>query len=414
MNLPHEFITYTSALFGADRWQRFMQALDTPPATSIRFNPWKMPAQMPFTQTEPVPWCEQAYWLTERPHFTLDPLFHAGAYYVQEAGSLFLDYVVRHLITDPVVALDLCAAPGGKSTLMRAALPPGSMLISNEPDRRRANILLENMLKQGHPDVLVTHNYARDFRQTNWQFDVILTDVPCSGEGLFRREEDATNEWSVHNVHYCQQRQRQILQDIWPCLRPGGLLLYSTCTFNTHENEENVRFIVEQLGAEIVSVPISSEWNITGSLLPDWQQPVYRFIPGITRSEGLFMAILRKHGTPTLPPLLPASVRKHAVHQRFIHVLSDGIPTPEQKGKELVPSIAQALSLSTPPQAFARVELSLEQARRYLHREALILPAGTPRGFVQVTYQGQVLGFMKNLGDRANNLYPKNWAIRKL
>ena len=104
---------------------------------------------------------------------------------MQEAGSLFLDHVLRTYVTSPVLALDLCAAPGGKSTLMRAALPQGSVLVSNEPDRRRASILLENMLKQGHPDVLVTHNYAHDFAKTDWMFDVILTDVPCSGEGLF-------------------------------------------------------------------------------------------------------------------------------------------------------------------------------------------------------------------------------------
>ena len=414
MSLPQEFISYTSDLFGTERWQRFLRALEEPAATSIRFNPWKYRQEAFFAQSAPVPWCEQGYWLQERPNFTLDPLFHAGVYYVQEAGSLFLDHVLREHITSPVLALDLCAAPGGKSTLMRAALPKGAMLVSNEPDRRRANILLENMLKQGHPDVLVTHNCPQDFNKTNWMFDVILTDVPCSGEGLFRRDEGAINEWSLDNVQFCQKRQRQILQDIWPCLRPGGLLIYSTCTFNTHENEENVRFIAEELGADILPVSTKPEWKITGSLLAGWNQPVYRFIPGTTHSEGLFMAVLRKKGVPAGPTMLPVSARRYAQGHRLIHLLSDGIPQPEQKGKEQIPTAAQALSLNLSPDDYPRVELSLEQAQRYLHREALVLPGTTPKGFVVVTYAGYPLGFMKNLGDRANNLYPKNWAIRKL
>lgn len=414
MHLPQEFISYTSNLFGVERWQRFLNAFNDEPVTSIRLNPFKYPSEPIFPSMTPVPWCKHGYWLQERPNFTLDPLLHAGVYYVQEAGSLFLDHVLRTHVTSPVLALDLCAAPGGKSTLMRAALPEGSVLVSNEPDRKRANILLENMLKQGHPDVLVTHNYAHDFAKTNWTFDVILTDVPCSGEGLFRRDESAVREWSTNNVQFCQRRQRQILQDIWPCLRPGGLLIYSTCTFNTSENEENVCFIMEELGAEILSVPVNSAWQITGSLLSGWDGPVYRFIPGTTKSEGLFIAVLRKKGENTGRAMLPSSARRHAQAHGLIHVLSDGTAMPEQKGKEIIPSAAQALSVTFPPKKYPRVELPLAQAQRYLHRESLILPPGTPTGFVAVTYQGYPLGFMKNLGERANNLYPKNWSIRKL
>lgn len=414
MYLPREFSEYTAALFGPQRWQHFLQALDAPAETSVRLNPWKCGEGPVFPQRTPVPWCKYGYWLPERPDFTLDPLFHAGVYYVQEAGSLFLDHVLRSYVTSPVLALDLCAAPGGKSTLLRGALPEGSMLVSNEPDRRRANILLENMLKYGHPDVLVTHNYACDFQKTGWTFDVILVDAPCSGEGLFRRDGDAIKEWSLQNVLFCQKRQRQILQDIWPCLREGGLLIYSTCTFNTRENEENVRFIMEELGAEILPVPTLPEWNISGSLLSGWNHPVYRFIPGVTRSEGLFMAVLRKKGTSTTPALLPASARRYAQTHRLIHLLSDGIPAYEEKGKEKIPSVAHALSLAAVPQDYPRVELNLQNARRYLHRESFALPAATPKGFVVVTYQNHPLGFMKNLGERANNLYPKNWAIRSL
>lgn len=414
MHLPPEFTTYTSSLLGKQRWECFVQSFEQQPPVSIRLNPFKWKGEKIVEGLIAVPWCRQGYWLNTRPSFTLDPLFHAGVYYVQEAGSLFLDHVLQEHLSGAVSALDLCAAPGGKSTLMRSALPAGSMLVSNEPDRRRANILLENMLKQGHPDVLVTHNFAHELAKTNVVFDVILTDVPCSGEGLFRRDPKAIQEWSLQNVHFCQERQRKILQDIWPCLRQGGLLIYSTCTLNTRENEENVQFIMEQLGAEIVPVSTQPAWQITGSLLENWQQPVYRFIPGITRSEGLFMAVLRKTSAGPQRATLPGSLREQVKKHRLVHLLSDGHPVAEQKGKELIPSVGQALSVGVQAGNYPRVQLTLEQALRYLHRESFTLPPETPRGFVVVTYQGYALGFMKNLGERANNLYPKNWAIKKL
>ena len=417
MKLPQHFIDYTTSIFGTERWQRFINSFSQMSDVSIRLNPWKLPNNILFSDIASIPWCKNAYWLKERPHFTLDPLLHAGVYYVQEAGSMFLDQALKQYVTSPVSALDLCAAPGGKSTLMRAALPDGSAMISNETDRRRANILLENMLKQGHPDVLVTNNYARDFQRSNLLFDIIIADVPCSGEGMFRRE-GVIEEGNLANVRHCQQRQRNIIKDIWPCLRSGGLLIYSTCTFNLHENEENVRWIVEELGAQILPVQTDPAWNITGSLLPDWHYPVYRFIPGITRSEGFFMAVLQKQpnessGDP-LQATDPQLLRTKAKAMRNLYILSDGIPVSEPRGKDLIPSPAEALSIHSSPHSYPRVELSLEEARRYLHREALRLPPDTPSGYVLVTYQYHPLGFMKNLGDRANNLYPKNWAIRNL
>ena len=413
MNLPQDFINYTSALFGADMWQRFLAAFEGETLTSIRLNPWKLPSGPIFDGAKPVPWCSGGFWLEKRPNFTLDPLLHAGVYYVQEAGSMFLDQVLREYIKTPVLALDLCAAPGGKSTLMRAALPQGSMLISNEPDRKRANILLENMQKQGHGEVLITHNLPQDFNKTNWLFDAILVDAPCSGEGLFRKDKETIKEWSLKNVLFCQKRQREILQNIWPCLKEGGLLIYSTCTFNTRENEENVKFIAEELGADILPVSTKPESNIKGSLLKEFNLPVYRFIPGTTKSEGLFMAVLRKKGSSSFPAILPQSAKKYAAANKLIHLLYDGTPLPEQKGKEEIPSSAQALSLNFPKDKYPHVNLTLEQAQRYLHREALVLPKETHKGFVIVCYQNQPLGFVKNIGERANNLYPKNWAIKK-
>lgn len=410
MDFPKEFIEYTSRLFGEERWQKFLGSFSQETPVSVRYNPFKPVSDM--FDGESVPWCKDAYWLKDRPKFTLDPLLHAGAYYVQEAGSMFLDQVLRQYVSTPVCMLDLCAAPGGKSTLARAALPEGSLLISNEPDRRRANILMENMQKQGHRDVYVTNNYAKDFRTSKIMLDVILTDVPCSGEGMFRRDEGAIKEWSVQNVRKCAELQRSIVEEIWHCLRPGGLLIYSTCTFNLQEDEENVRWIMEKLGADILPVETRQEWGITGSLLDGFEVPVFRFIPGITRSEGLFMCVLRKHGESQ------TCHRPVEKQLKRLRILYDGAPKGERKGKDIIPSHAEALLapsyIGGMDNAYPCVELSLEDALRYLHREAIILPDDTPKGYIAVTYNGLRLGFVKNLGNRANNLYPKEWAIRNL
>lgn len=419
--LPQEFIDYTSQLFGEQRWQRFVDSFSEPTPVSIRLNPYKVQENSRLSvldsMAQPVPWCPNAFWLSERPQFTLDPLLHAGTYYVQEAGSMFLDSAVKHVVRPERFAsgmcLDLCAAPGGKSTLLRAALPEGWTLFSNEPDRKRANILMENMQKQGHPDVVVTNNYPRDYKKAGIMFDFIVTDVPCSGEGMFRRDAATISEWSISNVMKCAELQRSIVEDIWQCIRPGGILVYSTCTFNVHEDEENVRWIAEQLGADILPVPVNEEWDITGSLLDGFSAPVYRFIPGTTRTEGLFMAVLRKHGGDDGENRNTMTQKLSAKQLSCLRVLSDGHPVGERKGKDIIPAHAEALSIALDSGKYPRVELPLDEARRYLHREALILPEDTPRGYVVVSYQGHPLGFMKNLGNRANNLYPKEWAIRK-
>ena len=407
--LPSEFIEYTSSLFGEERWMRYLRAFSEPVPVSIRLNPFKQPAGgvMPCGDViaERVPWCTTGYYLSERPNFTLDPLLHAGGYYVQEASSMFLDEVLRQHARDVSgTALDLCAAPGGKSTLLRAALPPDVVLYSNEPDRRRANILMENMQKQGCPNVVVTNNLPRDYRRSKMAFDLVLCDVPCSGEGMFRKDEGAIGEWSVQNVMKCRDLQRSIVEDIWPCLKSGALMVYSTCTFNTRENEENVRWITEELGAELLPVCISDEWGITGSLLEGWDAPVYRFIPGIAKGEGLFMAVMRKtDGEVFKNPKLALNV----LHSSLT------MPRGTQKGKDVIPAHAEALMTCLQKDKYPVVELSLDDALHYLRREAITLPADTPRGFAVVTYRGLPLGFVKNIGNRANNLYPQEWRIKQ-
>lgn len=413
--LPQEFTTYTHDLFGDERWQRYVDAFNEAPPVSIRLNPFKPCDTKHLPIATPVPWCRGAYYLSERPDFTLDPLLHAGAYYVQEASSMFLDQVLRQYCPDSffgdgAMALDLCAAPGGKSTLLRAALPERVLLMSNEPDRRRANILAENLQKQGHPNVVVTNSYPKDYAKSALRFDLILTDVPCSGEGMFRKDSGAIGEWSLANVMKCAALQRDIVGEIWDSLNPGGILIYSTCTYNTHEDEENVQWIAQELGADILPVDTEEGWNITGSLLAGWSEPVYRFIPGSTVGEGLFMAVLRKHGGDG-GKSSPCDRRKALSKLR---ILSDGHPTGTPKGKDVIPAHAEALLTTLPHDKYPQVELSLDDALRYLHHEALVLPEGTPRGFVVVTYHALPIGFVKNIGNRANNLYPQEWKIRKM
>ena len=308
--LPELFTEYTRQLMGEERFERYLQSFGEDSPVSIRLNQKKLAVgywQLAVSH-EPVPWCRDGYYLKQRPNFTMDPLFHAGCYYVQEAASMFLDEVLRQASPIPSKGgetysspsgrlgevLDLCAAPGGKSTLLRAALPDDCVLYSNEPIRNRASILLENVTKWGYANHIVTNAYPKDYRKSKMKFDMILCDVPCSGEGMFRKDPATIREWSPQNVEKCWQLQRDIVSDAWECLNPGGLLIYSTCTFNTKENEENIRWILEEYDAEVLPIDVKPEWNITGSLLEGFNEPVYRFIPGISRGEGLFLCVLRK------------------------------------------------------------------------------------------------------------------------
>ena len=375
-NLPEDFIRETRLVMGEERLNRFLGAFDDEAPVSIRINPRK--AASARVSGERVAWCEEGYYLEGRPQFTFDPLFHAGCYYVQEAASMFVTHVLRQFVKAPVAMLDLCAAPGGKSTAAISVLPAGSTLVSNEPIANRAQILLENITKWGYPKCSVTNAHPRDFRKAKASFDVILCDVPCSGEGMFRKDPATISEWSLQNVEKCWRLQRDIVADAWECLNPGGLLIYSTCTFNIKENEENIRWILETYDAELMEVPTQPEWHITGSLLEGFPMPVYRFIPGITRGEGLFMAVVRKKGTSS------HDKRK----QLPLKPLTIDFPTGEP------------------------ISLSYPEALRYLRGEALVLPPDTPRGIVTIAYKGFALGPAKNIGNRANNLYPKPWRIK--
>lgn len=421
--LPLAFTDYTRSLFGDNLYHTFLKGLDETAPVSIRLNPFKLAEGThkvnPELNPHPIPWCKEGYWLDTRPNFTFDPLLHAGAYYVQEASSMFLSHVLQHLVKQPVMALDLCAAPGGKTTCARTSLPTGSFLFSNEPIGKRAQILAENVQKFGHEGVAVTNNYPRDYKKTKLGFDVIIADVPCSGEGMFRKDPQSIEEWSLQNVENCWQLQRSIIADIWDNLMPGGILIYSTCTFNAHEDEENIAWILNEYDTELLSVPTEEAWNITGSLidnpLKDGREfPVYRFIPGKTRGEGIFMAIIRKHGENK------ALINKTTIDvdnaiteaRKHLRILSHGVKEGMQKGKTIIPDHTLALSFSANKSDYPNVEVDYQTAIAYLRHEAIVLSSDAPRGIVLLTYKGYPIGFAKNLGNRANNLYPQEWRIK--
>ena len=451
--LPTDFIENLHESLSSLEVQQLCHALEKEPVTSIRLND-KIDYLTFDTDTDEVPWHEDGYYLSERPAFTLDPLFHAGCYYVQEASSMFIEHVLQQFVARDSVVLDLCAAPGGKSTLISHYLGNEGLLVSNEVVRSRVFILSENIQKWGNGNTVVTHNQPIDFgvRLPN-VFDCVLVDAPCSGEGMFRKDDGAIAEWSNDNVEACAARQQKILQDVWDTLRPGGILIYSTCTFNPIENEDNAKWIEETLGADVLKVPISSAWGITEGY------PGYHFYPHKTRGEGFYICVFRKHARgadvavrplvsrlPKMKPQTPQAVEGKDVmktwllhpelwtmrqQERFVVAyptkfkefidllsrqficISTGFGLGEVRGKNIVPQHALAMAKDLRKEAFTQAELSLEQALSYLRTEALVLP-NLPMGIILVTYEHVPLGFVKNVGNHCNNLYPKEWRIRKL
>lgn len=449
MALPQEFINILPV---AER-DALLAALETEPEVSIRFNSKAADAQNLVLESLDcradgrVQWMDRAVYLDHRPQFTMDPLLHQGCYYVQEASSMFLCEALKKCVSGPVCALDLCAAPGGKSTLLAQLLPEGSLLISNEIQRGRAQILAENMVKWGRPGVMVTCNTPRQIGESSFMFDLIAVDAPCSGEGMFRKDEGAIRDWSVRNVEMCASRQREIIEDIWPALKAGGYLIYSTCTFNRQEDEDNVRWIMDKFGAEAVDLNPDPKWNIAGSLTED-NIPVYHFMQHRTRGEGFFLCLLRNpegaaaslksrpfRGDGSKVPAeckrwlkpeggyeffiknesvyaLPSALKDDMWQAaQELYALVPGIEVAVMKGRDWVPAHAIAMSSALNRDAFNWVEVSRQQALAYLHCDAIRLE-DAPRGVVLLTYKDIPLGFAKNIGNRANNMYPQEWRIR--
>lgn len=427
-------------------------ALDKEPSVAVRINSRKAPDRTP-AGGKPVIWCPQGFNLPKRPAFTFDPELHQGLYYVQEASSMFVAHAVRHILAGssaPLKVLDACAAPGGKTTAIIDALPEGSLMVANEYVPKRAAILRENLAKWGYPLTVVTQGDTARFRDYKQLFDIIAADVPCSGEGMMRKDDEAVAQWSPALVAQCVARQREILANLWGALKPGGHLIYSTCTFNVDENERMLGYLRSEFGAETVSVPAPQGSGIVSEL--NGGMAACRFIPGLIDGEGLFMAVVRKpfadEGKAVAPKskmkkdkrdrrsvqsrsknsAVPAVVKQWIRPEFKAEISTDGdsviatfpvedapfIPTLEVatvKGKDLIPSQQLALSLALDRNAFAQVAVTREQAVDYLRCETVKLPEGSPKGIVLLTYGDAPLGFVKNLGNRANNLYPKSWRI---
>ncbi len=445
MILNPEFKLQITKLLPCEESRCMLQSIENDePAVSVRFNSRR--GTVPTTPLERVPWCDMGFYLDSRPQFTFDPHFHAGNYYVQDASSMFIYHVIKSLIKRPVKYLDLCAAPGGKTTAALQALPHGSIVVANEIVHQRAQILRENVIKWGADNCMVTCDSPRSLGGLANEFDVIAADVPCSGEGMFRKDDEAVKQWSPALVEQCATRQRLIINDVWAALKPGGLLIYSTCTYNSLENEEMVDFIVNHLGATVVNVPVASEWNIHPAIGRDY--PCYRFLPHLLRGEGLFLCVMRKNQVSTSTPANAKLKTKKTNHENGFEHLNNWIKgnydiqvnndeiiaTPEHikvllhnrcdnlhvikyfgivlgtiKGRKIVPSHQLAMSQNIASGAFPEVEVDYSTAIAYLRGEAISIEA--PRGYVLIKYDNSILGLVNNLGNRANNLYPKHWRI---
>lgn len=425
----------------------FCRCMEQPAVTSVRLNPDKLSDE---PSDERVPWHPDGYYLKERPNFTLDPLLHAGCYYVQDASSMFLYQVLEQYLNKDAIVLDLCAAPGGKATLISEFLHRGNgLLIANEVVRQRVFVLSENIQKWGNGNTIVTYNKPQDFGTRLPQvFDCIVVDAPCSGEGMFRKDPTAVEQWSPKLVAKCVQRQKDILSDVYEALKPGGVLVYSTCTFNRLEDEQIALWIEQELNAERLPINTDISWGITPTV-------GYHFYPHKTRGEGFYICAFRKKQTfsVTKPNIRLKNTKKPrqtnkidnenevrtwlktptdwafrqadrfitaypAAHKELIDFISEhficistGIGLAEIRGKTPVPQHPLALAKDFQRGLFPEVELTLEQAIAYLKCEAIALK-DAPKDILLLTYRHTPLGFVKNIGEHCNNLYPKEWRIR--
>lgn len=448
MSLPAGFISMLEAM--GDSMVGVAEALEGPAApAAIRLNALK--GGVAPAGSSPVEWCAGGYYLAERPRFTLDPALHQGLYYVQDASSMAHAAAVAEAARivgseSPLRFLDACAAPGGKTIAAVDALPADALIVANEADPRRCSVLIENIVKHGSGRVAVSRGDASTIKAPAGFFDIIAADVPCSGEGMMRKEAVAANQWSPALVASCAALQRSIVDNLWRLLRPGGCFIYSTCTFNSSENEEIVDHIVNDLGADVLPVPALERPEIAGAVDRDYA--AYRFLPGRVRGEGQFIALLRKHGDApatrvkplksakskalinpiqyldgqwNLQPLndgITAVDSRHAALiaelERTMHIVYKGVELGTVKGRDFIPAQALAMAASLREDVFPRVEVDRETALQYLAKQAIVLPDGSPRGIVLLTREYRPLGFVKNLGNRSNNLYPAPWRILNL
>ncbi len=463
------FKSYLEEAIGQQNASVAFSAFDGPGSVSVRMNPWKTdeagPVFMPGRDLRKVAWNEYGYFLPERPVFTLDPCFHAGAYYVQDSSSMFVGFVLDYLLGKmplagygpgrPVRVLDLCAAPGGKTTdassILRRRFSDGYVLVSNEVMNGRAGVLAENVALWGDPNVVVTSADPAAFSCIDGYFDIIIADVPCSGEGMFRKDPDAAGQWSPELVSTCQARQRRIVADVWPALRKGGIFIYSTCTFNRYENDLNVKWIAGNLGASCLfcsdDAGMECGEGCDGVLKTECG---FSLVPGLVEGEGQYCSALVKDGhweadgkngrrelrKACQPPRMKVDLSSYvsgnvilgckgelikalpeavvsdlAYLESKLRVLSSGCAVGMVKGHDFVPDPDLALSMVFRRDSFEKVDADTDTALKYLHHDALVF-RDPPKGILTVCYRGLPLGFVKNLGNRTNIIHPVGRRIR--
>lgn len=425
---------------------------------SIRLNPAKVAdiSEIPFLkniQGKKIPWSSNGYYLKERPLFTIDPLFHAGAYYVQEASSMFLEEAIRQSCDTgkDLHVLDLCGAPGGKSTLIQSVISGNSLLVSNEVIKTRAGILTENITKWGAANVVVTNNDPKDFKKLPAFFDCIVVDAPCSGSGMFRKDPEAISEWSLNNVELCSQRQQRILADVFDSLKPGGILIYSTCSYSKEEDEMIADWMKDNYKVSGIRFQLQDNWGITETISGKHGCYGYRFYPDRVKGEGFFIAAFRKENGDGLTSkekktitknlqlnrseekiaaacldtgksfnflkwqddilAIPSAVFDAVLQlQQNLYIKKAGINMGSIIREELIPSHELVLSTITSHNFLPFVEVTEAAALDYLRRKDISLDT-TVRGWAVIQYNGQALGLVKILPNRVNNYYPKDWRI---
>lgn len=434
-----------------ESYQELIQTLDGEAPVSVRLNPSKK-AELDLPLEERIPWTSMGYYLKKRPSFTLDPLFQAGAYYVQEASSMLIEQALVQVLdqSQAVRALDLCAAPGGKSTLLSSLLPQDSLLVTNEVIGSRYKILIENMQKWGQCNQVVTNHDAKDFQNLKGFFDLLLIDAPCSGEGMFRKDKNSRSEWSENNVNLCSARQRRILGETSELLREDGILIYSTCTYNREENEQNVRWLQDEFEMELCPLDLDERWGLEDTGYG------YQAFPHRCKGEGFFMAVLRKTSPSSRKKIkhkkgkgpkgldfiskkeadsvsgyfktpeqlcfyinhkeelcfIPANLKKDIDFLcQQLYRYTAGTTAGQLKHGKLIPHHALAMSTALSPDLPA-MDLDKKTALNYLRKENIANEEGKPQGWHLMRYEGLNLGWGKILKDRINNYYPKHLRIR--
>ncbi len=449
--LPQSFISSLKGLPGFNE-QAFIQTHELKESiTSIRINTNKSFKENPssfFEEATAIPWCEDGYYLKERPLFVLDPLWHAGAYYVQEASSMFLHYALKQIAPNAgsVHVLDLCAAPGGKTTLLANYFKTG-LVVANETIKNRNAILVENTIKWGADNIVVTQNDPSHFKALPQFFDILLIDAPCSGSGLFRKDPEAIEHWSEDAVQHCSIRQSRIIEDSIDCLKEGGYLIYSTCSYSMQEDENILDKISAMQGMVSVDLNIGNDWDIIQSESPVHHCNGYRFYPDKVKGEGFFLAVFKKE-MDSNSSYYDSSFETTAITKKETEILNTHFSLPNDyyyinhqeniialaiefkdaynsllknlyvkkmgmtigtlKGADLIP--AHALAMSTWSHLpFASMEVDEATALQYLRRADLNLPGG--KGWHAIQYKNTRLGWAKLLPNRSNNYYPNEWRI---